>query len=584
MKRFDPKKFLEKAKKGYKKITTKPSMEIEKIRIKEAEIPKIPVPVYPYPMQPTQPEKREEIVIETKKGIKIPEHSRKFFGLKEEEIKVEEKISLTYPLIKEGEKVVAYVKIYWDEKNHRYFYEIFEPKLDEKQKELLEKIKYLIEQRVDVDLNLLKKEEAEKYLRKVFEEVVSLYKIKLSSDEKESMFYHLRRDFIGYGKIDVLMKDDNIEDISCDGVNIPIFVFHRNPKIGSVITNIKFETADELDSFVIKLAQMCGKSISILNPFLNGTLTDGSRVQATLATDIARRGSNFTIRKFTQKPLTPAHLLSFNTLDLKILAYLWLAVEYGQSILVCGGTASGKTSLLNILSMFIRPERKIVSIEDTAELKLLHPHWVPHVARTPIGTKEGEIDLFSLLKESLRQRPDYIIVGEVRGPEAFVLFQEMATGHPSLATIHAENVDKLVSRLITPPINLPPSLIQAVDIIIFIAQTRYRENVVRRITEVYEVIGFDREKNFPILNLVFKWDSLNDKFIDVNESFILRKIAEKWGLKEEEIASEIKKRMLVLEWVKEKNISDYENFYKVLNAYYFYQTRLLELIKEQFQK
>ncbi|MCS7123695.1 MAG: type II/IV secretion system ATPase subunit [Candidatus Aenigmarchaeota archaeon] len=571
-------KIINRARKGYFKSITKE----EKVTKVTIEAPEVKAPYIKVEGGPIPSVGAEKVGIVEKKGIRIPEFSKVSFGIKEKVIE-EEKVRLVYPLIpktqSKDEKIYAYAKIYWDEKNHRYFYEVVEPKLTESQKTLLEKIKYLIEQKLDIDVSRLKKTEAIAFLRKNFEEIVSTYKIRLSSDEKDIFFYYIQRDYVGLGKIEPIIQDDNIEDISCDGVNIPIFVFHRNPKIGSVITNVVFENADELDSFVLRLAQLCGKSVSILNPFLNGSLPDGTRVQATLATDIARRGSNFTLRKFTQKPLTPAHLLTFNTLDVKSLAYLWLAVEYGQSVLVCGGTASGKTSLLNILSMFIKQDKKIVSIEDTAEIKLLHPHWVPHVARTTIATKEGEVDLFALLKESLRQRPDYIIVGEVRGPEAYVLFQEMATGHPSLATIHAENIQKLIDRLTTPPINLPPTLIQAVDILIFISQTRYREKVVRRITEIFEVIGFDRATNSPIVNLVFKWDALNDKFDNINPSYILRKISEKWGIRESELANELSRRMLVLNWVKEKNIVDYENFHKVILAYYIYPDRLIELIK-----
>ncbi|MEM5874790.1 MAG: type II/IV secretion system ATPase subunit [Candidatus Aenigmatarchaeota archaeon] len=574
----DLRKIIKIAKKGYEKSITKE----EKITKLKVEVPEIKAGKIEIPEARISYEKGVE-EIKKSKGISIPEFSKATFGIREKVVEEEEKVSLTYPLIpkspSKGERVYAYVKIYWDVKNHRYIYELVEPSLTIQQKALLEKMKYLIEQRLEIDVSRLKKEEAIAFLRKAFEEIISSYKIRISSDEKDIFLYFIQRDYIGLGKIEPLMQDDNLEDISCDGVNIPIFVFHRNPKIGSVVTNVVFENADELDSFILRLAQLCGKSVSILNPFLNGSLPDGTRVQATLATDIARRGSNFTLRKFTQKPLTPAHLLTYNTLDVKMLAYLWLAVEYGQSILVCGGTASGKTSLLNILSMFIKQDKKIVSIEDTAEIKLLHPHWIPHVARTAIATKEGEVDLFALLKESLRQRPDYIIVGEVRGPEAFVLFQEMATGHPSLATIHAENLPKLIDRLTTPPINLPPSLIQSVDILVFISQTRYREKLVRRITEIYEIIGFDRTSSSPIVNLVFKWDPLNDKFDTVNPSFIVRKISERWGISEREITNELSRRMLVLNWVKEKNILDYENLYKVITAYYNFPDKLIEIIK-----
>jgi len=569
---------------GYKIISRSEKEEkVEKIK------PEI-VQIIERLKEPVVEKEKEEIVEETEKkeGLEIPEFMFEkkvkvggLYGTKEEE----KKLSLVYPLIPsnptKGEPIFAYVKIFWDDKSNRYVYQVIEPPLSDKLKDTIRKIRNLIEQRLDVDFSKLKRFEAEEYLHKQVEELLSYYNIKLSDTENKILHYYIIRDFIGLGKIEPIMNDEQIEDISCDGVGVPLFVFHRNPKLGSLVTNVTFDSPEELDSFVMRLAQMTGKSISIINPLLSGILPDGSRVQATLATDIARKGSNFTIRKFISKPLTPIHLLNYNTLDLKMLAYLWMAVDFGKSILVSGGTASGKTSLLNILSLFIRPEKKIVSIEDTAELKLPHPHWIPHVARVPIsaGKMPGEIDLFDLLKESLRQRPDYIIVGEVRGPEAFVLFQEMATGHPSLSTIHAENIPRLIDRLTTPPISLPPSLIEALDAIVFMTATRFRDLQVRRVTEIVEITGFDRKTNMPKLNQVFRWDPMSDKFLTVNKSFLLESIAEEKGIKKEHIIEEFERRMLVLNWLKEQNISEYQDIYNVLSIYYTDPERVISVIK-----
>lgn len=496
-----------------------------------------------------------------------------------------EKLSLTYPLIPsspaKGEPVFAYVRILWDENLNKYVYNVMEPMLTEELKEMVEKIRDILEQRLNVDFLKLKKFEAEEYLHRQVEEVISYYNLKLSENERKILHYYIQRNFIGLDKLEPLMNDEQIEDISCDGVGIPIFVFHRNPKIGSIITNVTFDNAEELDSFITRMAQMAGKSISVVSPLLNGVLIDGSRVQATLATDIARKGSNFTIRKFTSKPLTPVHLLNYRTLDLKLLAYLWMAVDFGKSILICGGTASGKTSLLNVLSLFIRPEKKIVSIEDTAELKLPHPHWVPQVARVPVAVekKAGEIDLFELLKESLRQRPDYIIVGEVRGPEAFVLFQEMATGHASLSTIHAENLPRLMDRLTTPPISLPEGLIEALDVLVFMGSTKYRDMQVRRITEVVEITGFNRTTKTPDFNQVFRWNPVDDRFLTVNKSFLLKSLADEKGIPEQRMIEELERRMLVLNWLREQNISEYQDIYNVLSIYYTDPDRVLSVIK-----
>jgi len=418
------KNFFKKAVDGWKKISFKKVEEAFKETQQEGKEVNIPVKISPVvpsvtiPIQfPVEIEKKEEekevkekIEIE---GITIPRQLK--IVPSPPTIQQPEEISISYSLIprnpKPGEKVFAYAKIYWDKRKQSYFYEVVEPKLDERMKEIIKKVKELIEQRLDVDLSKLNLAKAKEYLRLHIEDVIRYFKFRLSDEEVEIIRYYIERDFLGLGKIEALMRDPNIEDISCDGVNIPVFVFHRDPRLGSIPTNVVFEDADELDSFIIKLSQLSGKSISITQPLVNGTLPDGSRLQATLATDIARRGSNFTIRKFMEEPLTPIHLIKYGTADERILAYLWLVVDFGRSILVAGGAASGKTTMLNVLSLFIRPDKKIISIEDTAEIVLPHPHWISHVARTPISTgKEGEVDLFQLLKESLRQRPDYIIL------------------------------------------------------------------------------------------------------------------------------------------------------------------------------
>lgn len=519
-----------------------------------------------------------EIPVFAPSGVNIERVTRK-----EEEM---QKLSFAYPLIprkpEKNEPVLAYAKISWDPEFNKYLYRVVEPELSENIKDLMKKMKDLLEQRLDIDFSKLKRFEAVDYLRKNIEEILSYFKFNISDEEKKVLQYFIERDFIGLGKIEPLMNDDDIEDVSCDGLGIPIFIFHRNPHLSSVVTNVSFDNVDELDSFIRKISQLCGKSISVSSPLMGGSLPDGSRVQATLATDIARRGSNFTIRKFTEQPLTPIHLLQYHTLDVQILAYLWLAVDYGRNILISGGTASGKTSLLNVLSLFIRPEKKIVSIEDTPELKLPHPHWIPTVARTVIAEESkrmGEVDLFDLLKESLRQRPDYIVVGEVRGKEAFVLFQEMATGHPSLSTIHAENISRLIDRLTTPPIALPAGLLESLDVIVFLLNVRFKDKQVRRVNEVIEIVGVSTEGKRPLSNLVFKWNPTNDRFDIVGKSVLLKKVSEATGLTEKQLREELERRMFVLNWMKENNIINYKDVFTVLNIYYNYPERVLATIK-----
>jgi flagellar protein FlaI len=555
------------------------------LQTKSAESPKAPIPVTIEGISTKLPGllqnmmQVKEVKIETeniiskekKTGISITEPT--VTGrLKAPEVDLRQ-VNVAYTLIPSGGDIpFAAVNIKWSKRDSSLVYYVLEPVLSNEEIDLLEKIKTTLIEKLDIDFSTLRKDDARVYLKKKFEESVNLMALNLPENKRQQILYYIERDFVGLGKIEPIMKDPNIEDISCDGIGIPIFILHRNSLIGSVKTNVVFNTAEELDIFVNKVAQRCGKNISVAQPLIGGTLPDGSRLQATLGTDIARKGSNFTIRKFTEKPLTPINLINFKTIDAKIAAFLWLAVEYGRSMLISGGVATGKTSLLNALSLFIKPELKIVSIEDTAELLLPHPHWVPGVARLAIaemeGKKLGEVDLFDLLRESLRQRPDYLIVGEVRGKEAYVLFQQIATGHASMATIHADSVERLVDRLTTPPISLPANLIEALDLIIFIVRIKYGQTYIRRVNNIYEVLGFDRDKGYPIVNEVFRWNAPNDTFVSVNPSNILKKISQQYGISEHTLQKDISDRVRILEWMSEAKIEDFIDVSKVFKLYY----------------
>ncbi len=536
---------------------------------------------------PQQIELKAPAIIETakKKGIEIVPKTYFRAEIKGEEMD-KTKVNIIYPLIPrkpaKGQQVFAYANIKWSPRENALVYYLIEPALSDTEKELLNQIKSTLIERLDVDFAALKKGEAKDYLRKRFEEAVKVM-APLPQQKQQQLLYYIERDFIGLERIEPLMQDTNIEDVSCDGVGIPIYIYHRDPTIGSIRTNIVFENKEYLDSFVNKLTQRCGKTISVASPLVDASLPDGSRLQATLGTDIARRGSNFTLRKFTEEPLTPVHMLKFGTMDAKILAYLWLMAEHGKSTLIAGGTASGKTSLLNALSLFIRPELKIVSIEDTPELRLPHPHWVPQVARQPIaeveGRKLGEVDMFDLLRESLRQRPDYIIVGEVRGKEAYVLFQQIATGHAGYATIHADTMEKLVDRLTTPPISLPASLIENLDSIVFIVRVKRGDVYVRRVYSVQEVVGFDRERNLPVTNEIFRWDAGRDVFATVNPSIVVKNISDQTGFSEASLQNNIGLKIKVLEWMLKNNITDYRTFAGIMKLYYTNQERLAELME-----
>jgi flagellar protein FlaI len=530
----------------------------------------------------------EKIELEEKeKGMEIP---MKYMpvtaapSMTAEEIEDMKNTKKSYNLIPsmpaKGELVYAYASIAWDGQTGELAYSVHEPQITKYDIEIVEKVKRDLEERLDVDFTKLGDVRAKELLiSEIKKSLSSMIDLKIDEMRKNVISYFIQKEILGFGKIEPLMKDDSIEDISCDGVGIPLYVYHRDPKIGSLRTNLYFETEDELNSFILKLAQKCNKSISIAEPLLDGSLPDGSRIQATLGTDIARRGSNFTVRKFMDKPLTPTHMIKYNTMNAAQLAYLWIGIENGQSILISGGTATGKTSMLNALSLFIRPNLKIVSIEDTAELRLPHPHWIPEVARTPLAIEGriGEVSLFDLLKSSLRQRPDYIVLGEVRGKEAFVLFQQMATGHPSLATIHAASFPQLVDRLITPPISLPPTLIENINIIVFLVSSKLHGSYVRRSESILEVVGLKGDR--PMTRKIFEWNPSDDSFITAERSLMLTSVAKRQGSSEDTMKNELMKRKKILEWLYEKGVYDYVEVARVISMYYSNPEKLMELVE-----
>ena len=447
-------------------------------------------------------------------------------------------------------------------------YDVIEPTLLQQEEEALKEIKSILMEEVDVSLKELEtREKAEEYLKNKVEEVIKNYRVKVAKEAVSKLMYYIRRDFIGYGKIDPLMIDHLIEDISADGVNIPIYVWHREHE--SLPTNIVFKTAGELNSFTIRLAYLAGRQISLASPLLDATLPDGSRIQLTYGSEITRRGSTFTIRRFRVDPLTVSDLISFNTLSSEMAAYFWYIIENRASVLVAGGVATGKTTTLNCLSMFIKPELKIVSVEDTAELNLPHENWIPSVVRG--GAEEqgaGNITLFDLLKTAVRQRPDFIIVGEVRGKEAYTLFQAMATGHLGLGTIHAESVKAVQQRLESEPLNIPRNMLTMIDNIVVQTRVEVKGKPARRVSAVSEIVGLNPKTKDLQIREVFRWNVKTDSFASSGRSFLLEKIMKRKGLDEKDVQKELHRRRTVLEWMVKNNIRRYTEVANVIREYY----------------
>jgi len=360
----------------------------------------------------------------------------------------------------------------------------------------------------------------------------------ITADRLDVLSYYLRRDLSGFGPLEALMHDPALEDISCNGDNMPVFIFHRT--WGSLPTSVLFREG-ELNQFVLKLAQKANKQISLTNPMVDATLPGGSRVQVTYSNVVSLNGSSFTIRKFRAEPMTPLDLIRFGTYSAGILAFLWLVIEHRRSLVIAGGTASGKTSTMNAVSLFIPQNAKIVSLEDTHEIQLPHSNWLATRTRELSNPGvQGDIDLFSLLKSSMRQRPEYIIVGEVRGREAQTLFQAMNTGHATLSTIHAGSVQETINRLTHEPISVPPVMFTALDLVINQSMSTYGNSRIRRCQAIHE-IAVEGDTILP--RKLYEWDVNSDAFRKVyRHSRVLDEIAAIRGWTPEQVTDALKKR------------------------------------------
>jgi len=466
----------------------------------------------------------------------------------------------------------TYARVSYNDRTKEYLYEVVEPQLSTHERELVTHLKDTLTKIMGSEVANLTGADKRTYLRGEVEEYLKSRQITLSPLSTERVVYYIQRDFVGYGPVDALILDPKVEDISCDGVGVPLFVYHG--KYESVKTNVVFTEEDQLNSFIVALGQRCGKSVSVSNPILDGTTPEGHRVQATYAREVTTRGASFTIRRFKEKPFTPVDLVISGSASEQMIAYFWLAAEQGESLIICGGPAAGKTSTLNAIALFIPPTSKIVSIEDTREVNLPHENWIPGATRSgtgdrgPDGKAAGEVDMFDLVRAALRQRPNYIIVGEVRGRETYTMFQAMATGHTTYSTMHADSVKSMVNRLENPPINTPRILLSALNNVIIQIQARTDKGVVRRLKQVLEIVGFEPETNELITNTVYEWDPGTDKFVFKGHSFLFDKIMELRNYTHEEMDAEFNRRVAVVHYLAEHQIVDHRQLWRLITAYY----------------
>ncbi len=411
--------------------------------------------------------------------------------------------------------------------------------------------------------------------------IVDKYRISLGWLPDVSWYkiiYHAERDLVGFGRIDALMRDPNIEDISCDGVKKPVYVWHRDYE--SIESNIGFENDEELDNIVVKLVHMAGKHVSSAFPIVDASLPGKHRLAVCYRHEITPFGTAFTIRKFREDPYSIIDLINIGTFSEEMVAYFWLCLENRASIMVLGGTAAGKTTALNTLTCLIKPGSKIITIEETAELNLPHENWVSLIARQSYGlggSSVGEVPLFDLVKTSMRHRPDILIVGEVRGQEAYVLFQALATGHGGMCTMHAENLDSAVKRLTQKPMDISPAYVPLMNIVLSIQRVHIEKGTEkkahRRVMNVNEIADYEDYR------VIFKWQPAKDEYSKSFEKSVeLATVSEHTGASKKELIEEMSRRKEVLHWMRERGIRSYKDVAAVIAEYYSRPKQIYEKI------
>ncbi|MFB6117690.1 type II/IV secretion system ATPase subunit [Halosegnis sp.] len=476
-----------------------------------------------------------------------------------------------YEVPPEGEEVdrywvdvpFAYVSIYDDTEEDELRYHVVEPELSDVQARLLRSLKddirdHLLYTTSGVNID------ADDVLRSQLKDTLEQYGAAVTVEEFHTLLYYIDRDFTGYHRIQPLMNDPHIEDISCDGYNIPIFIYHN--EYDDLKTNVQFEKRG-LDDLIIRLGQMSDRQLSVAEPISNATLPDGSRAELVYTEEVSPHGSAFTIRQYDEDTMTPVDLIEFGTFTVEQMAYFWLAIENRMNLIFAGGTASGKTTSMNAVSMFLPPGSKVITIEDTREISLAHDNWLANVTRERLS-EDANIGMYDLLRSALRHRPEYIIVGEVRGEEALTLFQAMNTGHTTYSTMHADSVQTVINRLENDPINVPRAMVQSLDILSVQTLSRQGDQRVRRADSVVEIGGIDERTGELNFSELYSWNPADDTVAgDYTDSGVLDRIQQTSGWSEREFRQEFRNRRRVIEYLVEEGIHGYEQFTAVINRY-----------------
>lgn len=453
----------------------------------------------------------------------------------------------------------------------KYRYIVEEPSLDEEQKHLLKKVVDSIVR----DVSLIRKISGHENILEgypvVLDIVVEIVRSvlryrKVSEEVLRALAYYIARDFIGYGPLDPLLRDTYIEDVTCNGIGVPIFVFHN--EFEWLETNIVFTSPEDLERVVFKLAYRAGQEPTIAQPIVEGIIRpEGYRVHIVLDV-VSRRGHSFTVRKYRSMPYSIVELIIKGTLDPGLASLFWLAADNQQGMIIYGPTGSGKTTLLNAVAMLLPPELKIVTVEDTPEIVLpFHDNWVSMVTRLSSDPYIQNVTLQAQVESAMRQRPDILILGEIRSREAYSFFQAVSTGHGGLTTVHAENVESLIRRLVSPPMSVPKAMIATVKLFVQILRITGKNTVSRRVIFVHEVEGYDPNRDALIVKLVGKWiREENGWKVNLSNSSTLGAIADLRASSYGSILSDLEKRATLLWWAARKKL-DIVSLYALVRKY-----------------
>jgi archaeal flagellar protein FlaI len=461
----------------------------------------------------------------------------------------------------------SYAWVFQDDAEGSYYYAVDELAMSKEEREAYKSLKGILEYE-------LKAPQIEESLidsfRRQFPTIMTEHKEALKEVNPigvRKITYCLEKDLIGYGKIDALISDPYIEDISCLGINKPVYIYHR--KYSNTRTNIVFTDEEELDDFITRVVHRQGKHVSIAHPIVDLTLPGKHRLAVSFGKETTPAGTSFTIRKFKDDPLTIVDLIMNETIDESIAAYLWMLMENKMSVMVVGPTGAGKTTALNAIACLVRPDYKMISVEEVQEINLPQENWVSTIARTGFGgDSEGEVTLYDLIKSAVRHRPTLILVGEIRGEEAYVLFQALATGHGGLCTMHADDVETVIKRLTQPPMNIPQNILSLMNCVIVVKQvnnthlhSQERKTSARKFVKISEIDSDGNSRD------VFTWNQASDTFQEqLEKSYLFTKIAKNLDAPVSVVIQEFERRKHILLGMVNENLRDFRSVHKALNS------------------